>query len=199
MTQHINLLHSERSESRDALQLLPVVGCMLVALTCAAAAGWYSQQRLAQAQSDARVARTATAAARQQTGTALALDTELARELDQARSRILQVAKVGVQLRELDTVRSQPFSSLFDALARRTLDGVWLTGLSADGDAQRLTLVGRAIEPDRVPLYLKELNHEPLLRERRFQAMEMREQETKPGTRVIEFRLSTTPIARRGS
>ena len=90
-------------------------------------------------------------------------------------------------------------ADLFDALARRTLDGVWLVGLTADGPAQRLTITARAIDAERVAPYLKQLNHETLLRDRRFQAMDIQEREVLPGTRIVEFQLSTSPITRRGS
>ena len=102
-------------------------------------------------------------------------------------------------MREIDGAPSLPFSDLFDALARRTLDGVWLVGLTADGPAQQLTIIARAIDAERVAPYLRQLNQESLLRDRRFQAMDMQEREWLPGTRIVEFRLSTSPIARRGS
>ncbi|MBP8309487.1 MAG: PilN domain-containing protein, partial [Burkholderiaceae bacterium] len=126
-------------------------------------------------------------------------DDGLAVQIAQSRSRLARLESAGAQLREIDASPSLPFSYLFDALARRTLDGVWLVGLTADGPAQRLTITARATDAEHVAPYLKQLNHEALLRDRRFQAMVIQERELQPGTRIVEFQLSTSPITRRGS
>lgn len=199
MTQHINLLRSERGDTRDALQLTPVVIAAAVTLALAGAATWHATQALGQSQVQAKIARAAALAAAPKANGAPALDDTLSRQLTQARERLAQIDTVNSQLRELDGKDLTPFSTLMDALARRTLEGVWLTALTADGSAQRLTLSGRATEPQRIPLYLKNLNQEASLRERRFQAMDIRERELGAGNRVVEFRLSTAALGKAGS
>ncbi len=199
MTQHINLLRSERAESRDPIQLPLVTACVVLALLATAATGWFVRDRLATSQEQARVERATRAAAAQRASAVIALDDGLAVQIAQARSRLARLESAGAQLREIDASPALPFSDLFDALARRTLDGVWLVGLTADGPAQRLTITARATDAERVAPYLKQLNHEALLRDRRFQAMVIQERELQPGTRIVEFQLSTSPITRRGS
>ena len=199
MKQHINLLRSERAEARDPIQLPLVAACLLIALLATAATGWLVRDRLATSQEQARVARAARLADADRASAVIALDDGLARELAQTRARLARLEGASAQLREIDNAPELPFSDLFDALARRTLDGVWLIGLTADGPAQRLTITARAIDAERVAPYLKQLNHETLLRDRRFQAMDIQEREVLPGTRIVEFRLSTSPITRRGS
>lgn len=199
MTQHINLLRSERAPTCDPIQLPWVASCLVLALLATAGAGWFARERLATSQEQARVARAARLADVQRDSAVIALDEGLASQLAQARSRLARLQGASAQLREIDGAPSLPFSDLFDALARRTLDGVWLVGLTADGPAQQLTIIARAIDAERVAPYLRQLNQESLLRDRRFQAMDMQEREWLPGTRIVEFRLSTSPIARRGS
>ncbi len=199
MTQHINLLRSERAESRDPIQLPLVTACVVLALLATAATGWFVRDRLATSQEQARVERATRAAAAQRASAVIALDDGLAVQIAQARSRLARLESAGAQLREIDASPALPFSDLFDALARRTLDGVWLVGLTADGPAQRLTITARATDAEHVAPYLKQLNHEALLRDRRFQAMVIQERELQPGTRIVEFQLSTSPITRRGS
>ena len=199
MKQHINLLRSERAEARGPIQLPLVAACLLIALLATAATGWLVRDRLATSQEQARVARAARLADADRASAVIALDDGLARELAQTRARLARLEGASAQLREIDNAPELPFSDLFDALARRTLDGVWLIGLTADGPAQRLTITARAIDAERVAPYLKQLNHETLLRDRRFQAMDIQEREVLPGTRIVEFRLSTSPITRRGS
>jgi hypothetical protein len=51
------------------------------------------------------------------------------------------------------------FSSYLAALARRTMPGVWLTGVEV-GKSNELVLRGRVLQSDLVPLYIKRLNAE---------------------------------------
>jgi len=199
MTQHINLLRSERAESRDPIQLPRVAALMILTLLLTACAGWLVRDRLAESQEQARATRAARTAAAARAQPVIALDEALASQLAQTRAQLARLHSASAQLRQVESTADLPFSELFDALARRTLEGVWLVGLSADGTAQRLTITGRALDAERLAPYLKQLNQETLLRGRRFQAMDLQERELLPGTRVVEFQLSTSPILRRGS
>jgi Tfp pilus assembly protein PilN len=196
MKQHINLL--QRTRSADPIQLPLVAACLSIVLLATAGTGWLVRDRLATSKEQARVARRRRADA-QRTSAVIVLDSALDSQLARARSRLARLEGASAQLREIDSTPGLPFSDLFDALARRTLDGVWLVGLTADGPAQRLTITARAIDAERVAPYLKQLNHETLLRDRRFQAMVIQERELQPGNRIVEFQLSTSPITRRGS
>jgi hypothetical protein len=51
------------------------------------------------------------------------------------------------------------FSSYLAALARRTMPGVWLTGIEL-GKSNELVLKGRVLQSDLVPAYIKRLNQE---------------------------------------
>ncbi len=198
MIQQINLLRSERSSPRDALQLGPVLLAGLATLLLSALATGHAIREREQSRVQAQTARAALLAASPGKGSQPALDDALAKALKDVRDRLARADAVGHRLREIDATEPVRFSTLMDALSRRTLDGVWLTALSAEAADQRLSLTGRALEANRIPAYLKRLNQEPTLRERQFRAMDIRERDLGAGTRVVEFRLSTTVLAKAG-
>ncbi len=53
--------------------------------------------------------------------------------------------------------RPEGFSRHLAALARRELDGLWLTRITVTAPDSRVALTGRAVRPDLVPAYLKAL------------------------------------------
>ena len=53
--------------------------------------------------------------------------------------------------------RRDGFSRHLAALARRELDGLWLTRITVTAPDSRVALTGRALRPDLVPAYLKAL------------------------------------------
>ena|SRR5579859_1957572 len=58
------------------------------------------------------------------------------------------------------------FSQYFAAFARQTVPGVWLTGFSVGSGGEQLSIQGRVLHPDLVPVYIRALNHEPVMRGR---------------------------------
>jgi len=59
-------------------------------------------------------------------------------------------------------------SQYFTALARRTVEGVWLTRIRVDAPSGALMLSGRALKPDLLPVYLDRIAREDALRGRSF-------------------------------
>jgi Tfp pilus assembly protein PilN len=55
------------------------------------------------------------------------------------------------------------FSRYLGALARRSIDGVWLTGITVGGKANDLVIKGRALSSDLVPAYVSSLGKDPAL------------------------------------
>lgn len=199
MIQHINLLRTERAARRAGLQLLPVLLVTLVAIAVVLGLGWQARRSLAQEQLAANKVRAAAAAAAPASSGPAVLDDALARKLAAARARLTQMDSVSAQLRGLESGPDLAFSGLLDALARRSAEGIWLVELDADVPTRRLTMTGRALDADRIPAYLKSLDKEPLLRDRDFQTMNLKELDLAGGTRSIEFRLSSALAAKGGS
>lgn len=65
------------------------------------------------------------------------------------------------------------FSAQIRSLARQQADGVWLTRVQVQAPQARTTLEGRAINPDFVPAYLRQLSGEPALVGQRFDRFEI--------------------------
>ena len=59
------------------------------------------------------------------------------------------------------------FSEFLAALGRQTLSGVWLTRIQIADAGNELVIEGRALRPDLLPLYLRALNSEAMMRGRR--------------------------------
>ncbi|GAB4175951.1 MAG: hypothetical protein OHK0026_11590 [Rhodocyclaceae bacterium] len=63
------------------------------------------------------------------------------------------------------------FSELLRALARQSLDGLWLTGLSIGAAGTQLTIEGRTLDPELVAEYIRRLGAEASMRGRGFDAL----------------------------
>jgi type IV pilus assembly PilN-like protein len=55
---------------------------------------------------------------------------------------------------------TQGFSPYLAALARRTTQGVWLTGVEIGGKASDIVIRGRVLDSELVPAYIRSLNRE---------------------------------------
>ncbi len=53
------------------------------------------------------------------------------------------------------------FTRYLEALARQTLEGVWLTGVAIGGKGEKVVISGRGLEGDLVPAYIRLLKREP--------------------------------------
>ncbi len=102
----------------------------------------------------------------------------------------------------------QGFSGYFEAFARQSFSGIWLTGLKVANAGQDVIVEGRAVRPELVPGYLNRLNREKVMQGHAFSELEMHRPESKDKAaqnsqpKFIEFRLSTVsvvaPVASQG-
>ncbi len=65
------------------------------------------------------------------------------------------------------------FSAYLDALAREHVTGLWLTSFSIEGDGSHITLKGRSLRADLIPLYLQRLAREKVFDGKRFQVFQV--------------------------
>jgi hypothetical protein len=65
------------------------------------------------------------------------------------------------------------FSEFLAALGRQSLAGVWLTRIRVDDAGNGLAVEGRALRPELLPVYLKGLSREPMMRGRRVTEMKL--------------------------
>ena len=66
---------------------------------------------------------------------------------------------------------STGYSEYLRAFARQTVPGLWLTSIQIAEGATRLTMGGRALEADLVPVLIGRLKREPVLRGRPLEAL----------------------------
>lgn len=72
------------------------------------------------------------------------------------------------------------FAPYFEAFARRSIQGLWLTGFSVGGGGNDLAIVGRATSAGLLPKYLDGLNDEEVMRGRKVVEMKVVAKEEKP-------------------
>ena len=68
---------------------------------------------------------------------------------------------------------TEGYAQYFRSFSRQTIDGVWLTSISIAGAANDISLQGRALRPELVPLYISHLRREPSLRGKSFGGLDM--------------------------
>ena len=96
------------------------------------------------------------------------------------------------------------FAGYFKALARQSVQGLWLTGVTVGAGGAQIGIKGRTLDPAMVPGYLNRLTHEPLMQGKSFASLQIGEAAPLPGegadgapsTRpapYIEFSLQSVP------
>jgi hypothetical protein len=94
--------------------------------------------------------------------------------------------------------RSDGYSGSLRALARLSMQGVWLTRVQFAGKESEVALVGLATHPELVAAYLERLRKEEALRGQAFSRLEIRRPATPERTGVVEFTLSSAAPAPQG-
>jgi hypothetical protein len=94
--------------------------------------------------------------------------------------------------------RAEGYAEVLRALARVSVDGVWLTRISFARGKGEVSIAGRATRPELVPAYLERLRAEQALRARDFSRLEVvrpaaSKGEGAPAPRAVEFVLSSAP------
>lgn len=112
-----------------------------------------------------------------------------------------EVAQAGLQVRNLQQVaglleQGQPadkpgYSAYFEALARKRVDGLWLTGVTIQGGGDAIGLQGRALKAALLPGYLNGLASEAVLRGKSFGRLEM--VEPKPDDAAVAPAVPASP------
>ena len=85
---------------------------------------------------------------------------------------------------------SPGFSSYFLALSNQSIPDVWLTALYIDGQRRIIKVEGSTFKPEQIPLFLQQLQKEPVFNDYSFAKLAMQKAKTVPGQ--LDFKLSTT-------
>jgi hypothetical protein len=108
------------------------------------------------------------------------------------RSRTVQA------LAESGLGRSDGYSASLRALARLSMQGVWLTRVQFAEKEGEVALVGLATHPELVAAYLERLRKEEALRGQAFSRLDIRRPATPERPGVVEFTLSSAAPAPQG-
>ncbi len=207
MSQQINLYNAEFARKRDFTSLSGVATAWGLALLIAVAAVFTAMARVDSVKRELQLESHARGVAQaQMTSLASQLsarrpDADLAAELARlkagfaSRNEVMRTLHAGV----IGDIHG--FSGHFEAFARQTLKGLWLTRLKVSTAGPEVVLEGRATEPELVPGYVKRLNQEDVMQGHAFSQLEMRRPDSGSGntqrrqSKYIDFRLSTLPGA----
>lgn len=120
---------------------------------------------------------------------ALADDLQRAEARLQDRRALLEDLKTGVGGDALG------YSRYLGALARQSMQGVWLTGVGIGGKTNDLVIKGRALDSTLVPAYIRALNREPPIAGRRIGELRLTAKDVAPATAAASPAPATAPSA----
>lgn len=194
--QNINLYDSSLRLQRDWLSAESFAGIVGATALMVALAAVFTRWQVSELQAPARE----TAATLQAQHTAIQ---ELARQVDTLQPDAKLVADVGVTQATLEQRQAalqmlragglgyqEGHAGTLQAIARQSLDGLWITGLVLD--RKDMALRGRAINPELIPAYIGRLNREPAMQGRSFRAIDIaRPFEEAPAAAVVPVAAAT--------
>ncbi len=205
MSQQINLYNPRLERQKNYLStrlLVAVLGVVVVGLAGAAVVA-RSQLATVEREAEALKREVAEHEARRVSVTAAFVprrrSATLQQEVDAAAIEYRNLKQVAALL-DQDQGRganARGYSAYFRALARKRVDGLWLTGVTIDQGGEAIGLQGRTLKPSLLPGYLDGLAGEPVLRGKSFGQLEMREPKPAasapdaPAPRYVEFSLQS--------
>ncbi len=105
-------------------------------------------------------------------------DTEaLDKEIEQLQTHIDERNTLLTRFDELAIKKQSGFHTLFHTLAEQHLNGLWLEGVSADGDAH-IEIRGSTLNSRLVPGYLQRLENQPGLSDTPFETVQLKRADT---------------------
>jgi hypothetical protein len=177
VTHNINLYDASLKTRRDPLGPLPALALVCCAVVgMALAVGWardtttrlgpIAEEGAAGLQARQRALRTAA-----DSSAAKKPDPQVQNAVAEAQRTLLQ-RRAALQMLAASPVDSEGgLAARLEALARQSVDGLWLTGMVLRQDD--VVLKGRALQPQLIPVYVQRLDREPSLQGRAFKALEV--------------------------
>lgn len=177
MSQQINLFNPAfqpqkkvLTSSTMALSLLVLAGgiAALAAYGRAQSASLEAQARAGAVQLERKQARLASVnvefAPRQK-------NKELDAEIAEAQAQLVALRDVARVIERGELGDTSGYAGYFKALARQSVSGLWLTGVSVTGGGRDIGIRGRTTDPATVPGYLARLTGEPLMQGKAFASL----------------------------
>lgn len=122
----------------------------------------------------------------------------LAEQKKKLEAALAERTRTAQALAESGLGRSDGYSASLRALARLSMQGVWLTRVQFAEKEGEVAIVGMATHPELVASYLERLRKEEALRGQAFSRLEIRRPATPQRAGVVEFTLSSAGPAPQG-
>jgi hypothetical protein len=135
-------------------------------------------------------------------------DPRLAEELSLAQGELAGLKEVAGVIERGELGDTQGYAEYFRALARQSVDGLWLTGVSIAGAGLDIGVRGRAMDPAMVPGFLGRLRNERIMQGKAVGSLQIGEaaalkvvrdgKETSAPAPYVEFSLQSAPAKNAG-
>lgn len=169
MSQQINLFNpgfQQQTALFSATTMLAACGVLVLGI---AAMGAWGELRVVQMQAEANSVTHQLERAQQRLASVDAefkprqKDPALATQLLDAEQQHAALQHVAEVIGRGELGNTEGYAEYFRALARQSVDGLWLTGVSIGGAGREIGVQGRALDPALVPGFLTRLRREPVL------------------------------------
>jgi len=179
MSQYINLFNPALQKHRDALSSRVLLSATIAAMLVVGAAAFGAQYRaidlerqVVEGEVQLKVERDKLVSLAKSNGerkTSPKLIDELARaeSLLKTRNDLIQVVESG------GVGRIDGFSEQLRAFARQSMNGLWLTGFSIGAGGSELEIVGRTLNAELLPTYIRRLNSEQAFQGKSFAMLDV--------------------------
>ncbi len=210
MSQQINLLNPQLIQRKDQLNARNLLIALVVTVLLMGAYATWSSYRMNQLMAEQRTVDAELAALKGRLNESMLRHAQ--RPPSPALLQLVATTEGSLNSRQqlLDFLEGggfgavQGFSGFMQAFARKTTQGLWLTGFSIDEAEHQIQISGRSLQPDLVPKYISQLGQEPLFKGREFSTLSMTaglsqpQTEAKPAGKAlpppqpyVEFRLQS--------
>lgn len=180
MSQQINLINTALIKQKDFLTPATISSVYLCSALLMLGWYWVSQQALTQAiqqrdsanatlvEVQARVTQATAMRAPRAPSQALLMQLEKLKGQQQMQSHILNM---------VNKTKANTASGLANTMrgfARQSVDGLWLTGFNLDAEHQAMTIRGRSVHENLLPLYMQQLGQENVFSGQHFGGLQMK-------------------------
>jgi hypothetical protein len=169
MSQQINLFNPQFQPQKKLFTVKGMACVLGVLVVGIAVAGVFAKVRVARLETEVAQGEARVQAAQKRLEVATAefaprtKDARLEAELAEAQNERDALRRVADVIQRGDLGNTQGYAEYFKALARQSVDGLWLTGVSITGAGMDIGVRGRALDAALVPGYLARLRNERIL------------------------------------
>jgi cell division protein FtsL len=169
MSQQINLFNPAFQPQRKIFSVNAMAGALGVLVLVLAGTGVYAKVRVARLENEVARGEEQVQAAQKRLAAATAefaprtKDGRLEAEVAEAQTEHDALKRMADMIQRGDLGNTQGYAEYFRALARQSVDGLWLTGVTITGAGTEIAVRGRALDPALVPGYLARLRNERVL------------------------------------